>query len=306
VQYRADVTNLNDVVDAGDGSTTGQRTHRYLRLALVAVIVVLFLAVALQIAVSGQPPLPSISHYYYTPAGALFAAALIAATLALVALSGRDTETVLLDIAAVFAPLVAIVPTGYVAAVGLDGVSCPTGTSCVPEPYLDATRLGVAVYAIMVGLVVVTALILAAVQKLPWRGVVVVSVIGLAVTAALLALTFAPGLDAGFPFNDVLGGESIHYIVTIAFFAAFALVPLVNAIPREREPGEAPLTTGYQIVYLAIPLLMFGTLALMYVLRDEVPGIVFWCEFVALFLFALFWAVQTVHRWNESNPRSLL
>lgn len=100
-------------------TTTGQRTHRYLRLALVLVVFALLVAVSLQsVVVIWQPlqfgwhPLPSISHAYHTPVRDVFTGALIAASVALLALSGRNRATTLLDICAVFAPLIAIVRRG--------------------------------------------------------------------------------------------------------------------------------------------------------------------------------------------------
>ena len=55
--------------------------------------------------------LPSVSAYYYSPARDVFVGALIAASLALFALSGRGPSRALLDAAALFAPLIALVPT---------------------------------------------------------------------------------------------------------------------------------------------------------------------------------------------------
>ena len=63
------------------GSTSLQRTYRYLRIAIVGAVVVVFTAIATTLPSVGL--LPSISHYYYTPAHTLFVGALIAAAVSI-------------------------------------------------------------------------------------------------------------------------------------------------------------------------------------------------------------------------------
>jgi hypothetical protein len=99
------------VDSAPDSATTPHRTHRALRLSLAMVVLALFVGVAVEVVRSGGLVLPAISLYFYTPAQGVFVSALVAASLALVVLAGRDLETVFLDVAAVFAPLIALVPT---------------------------------------------------------------------------------------------------------------------------------------------------------------------------------------------------
>jgi hypothetical protein len=118
-----------------DTATTSLRTHRYLRLSLVFVVFSLLVAVLIQTVVISWDPLvlgwnpqPSISHYALTSANGVFVGALIAASLALLALSGRDRATTLLDIAAMFAPLIAIVPTGLAVGHPIEGVACSPGS----------------------------------------------------------------------------------------------------------------------------------------------------------------------------------
>ena len=68
--------------------TTGHRTHRYLRLSLSLIVIAILVGVAIESLELGTV-LPSISHYYYTPVQGVFVGALIAASVALAALSGR-------------------------------------------------------------------------------------------------------------------------------------------------------------------------------------------------------------------------
>lgn len=133
-------------------TTTGQKTHRYLRLALVLVVFALLVAVSLQsVVVIWQPlqfgwhPLPSISHAFYTPVRDVFTGALIAVSVALLALSGRNRATTLLDVCAVFAPLIAIVPTGIADTRAEGHLPCPAAMDCIPGGAVESAKAGIAV-----------------------------------------------------------------------------------------------------------------------------------------------------------------
>jgi hypothetical protein len=84
-------------------------TYRYLRIALAGTVVVIFVAVGVEM-VQGSH-LASISAYYYTGARTPFVGALIAAAVTLAALAGSGSGRVLLSIAAILAPIIALVPT---------------------------------------------------------------------------------------------------------------------------------------------------------------------------------------------------
>lgn len=282
--------------------TTGQRTHRYLRLALVVLVLALLTSVVIEIVRTGVV-LPSISHYFYTPARNVFVGCLIAVSVALLTLSGRDTETVLLDVAAVFAPLIALVPTGYDDDPDALQPQCPKDADCLPASYLPDVHNGVITYAIIVAAVVAVAVTVRAAQRRPLRGTLIAGGTAVVVAALLLALAFAPGLSDGFPFNDALP-ISIHFAVTVAFFLSFAAVPVVHALAPSRDGGR-PLAPWQRAIYLAVPALLVLDLVLLFALMEVWPWVTFWGEGVALTLFALFWLVQTIERWDQPDPPSL-
>jgi hypothetical protein len=89
------------------------KTWRYLRLAMIALVVGLAAAVIYEVARRGGDCVQtSISAYYYTPARAIFIGALIAIGACLICLRGsRDWEDILLNVAGMLAPVVALVPT---------------------------------------------------------------------------------------------------------------------------------------------------------------------------------------------------
>ncbi len=311
-----------------DTATTGHRSHRYLRLSLVIAVLAVFVGVGVQVARTGMW-LPSISHYVYTPAGGVFVASLVAASLALVVLAGRDLETVFLDIAAVFAPLIALVPTGISPEL-LAGIAtrddaepgpCSPDENCIPLADMEAVSTGVITYTVVLACVVVLSLwIRRDTVRMLWRTRADAAVAGRAwalwstftapavavVVAIVLNLAaFVPPISAGFPFNPWLG-ISVHFAATILFFVAFAAVPVVNVIRylAARRRGDSRIPTRYAVVYVLVPVLLVIDLAVMVVLvKADLPGIgVLVCEVVSLTLFAAFWIAQTIQWWREDNP----
>jgi len=288
-------------------SSTGHRTHRYLRLSLALIVVAILVGVGIESWQLGTV-LPSISHYFYTPAQGVFVGALIAASVALAALSGRGRETTLLDVAAVFAPLVALVPTGVYGRSLYDelGLSCLPRTICVPEPYTDAVRIGVGTYLVVMAIVLALAMILRIRGKVRGNGVFVVGAVG-AVTGIVLALlAFVPPWSDGFPMPTALP-LGIHYPVTIAFFTAFATVPIINAFRRTTDDESKP-KLWQKILYVAVAVALIADLVLLVFFSESfgtVP-IVFIGEAAALVLFAIFWFVQTFQRWDEKDQPFIL
>nr|WP_314841061.1 hypothetical protein [uncultured Microbacterium sp.] len=306
-----------DTAASDDTVTTGQMTHRYLRLTLVLAVFALLTSVLIETVVLSWQPLtfgwrllPSISHYFYTPARDVFVATLIAASLALLALSGRGRATTLLDIAAVFAPLIAIVPTGIASGMRIDGAECPDSLECVPREYLDGVRLGVAIYAIVVIVVVVVLAIIRARRRSPARSALLVSLIAAIAAVVISALAFVPPLNEGFPFN-FWPVNSIHFVATLLFFGAFAAVPILHARGAS-EPGETPPTARQRTIYRWISGLLIADLALLVAavafrqVFGEASPFVLIGEAVALCLFAWFWWMQTFQRWDDPNPPGII
>jgi hypothetical protein len=300
---------------ADSPATTPQKTHRYLRLSLVLIVFTLLVSVALQsIVITWEPlivgwhPLTSISHAFYTPARDIFVGALIAASVVLLALSGRSRATTLLDVCAVFAPLIAIVPTGLADSRAIGHLTCPGTADCIPSASIGTAKAGIAVYAIVVVAVVVTMAAIRRRTRTPNRSARLVSVIAIITAVVVVALAFWPALNEHFPFN-FWPVHSIHFAVTLVFFGVFAAVPILYA-GGPLEPGEAPPTPRQRSIYRWIAGLLIADLVLLVVALlfrqafGETPVVLFG-EAVALILFAAFWWVQTIQRWNDANPPSI-
>ncbi|MDQ0728436.1 hypothetical protein [Microbacterium sp. W4I20] len=292
---------------------TGRKTHRYLRLSLVFVVFTLLASVAVQSFVVSWEPftvgwqvLPSISHYFYTPVRSIFTGALIAASLALLALSGRGPAPTLLDIAALFAPLIAIIPTGINAERPIGDLTCPGTDDCVPGQYLEDARLGVAVYVIVVIVVVLTMMWIRKHQGITTPSALLVSSIAVVTAAVFAVFTFVPGLNDAFPLNFWPLPQSLHFLATLLFFGTFAAVPILHA-RGVADPTEKTPELWQKVFYRWVAGLMIADLVMLvaaFVLRNSLGGfpLVLIGEALALALFAAFWWVQTFQRWNDENP----
>ncbi|NKF30649.1 hypothetical protein HER21_29755, partial [Pseudomonas sp. BGM005] len=227
----------------------------------------------------------------------------------LLALSGRSRATTLLDVCAVFAPLIAIVPTGLADRRAVGHLTCPVMVDCIPSADIGSAKAGIAVYAVVVVAVVCTMAVIRHRTRTPNPSARLVSVIALVTAAVMTALAFWPALNENFPFN-FWPVASIHVAVTLVFFGVFAAVPILSA-GGPLEPGETPPTPRQRSIYRWIAGLLIADLLLLIVALlfrqtfGETPLVLFG-EAVALILFASFWWVQTFQKWNDANPPSIL
>lgn len=274
-------------------STSTQRTYRYVRLSLVGAVALLFVALA-QVAWM-QIPLASVSAAYFTPARDIFVGSVFAIALALLALSGRSLSQALLDYAALVAPLIAIVPTAREpAAEGLARMAWPITA--------EDLSVGVNAYVLVAGAGVITALVLAIVQRtltapLGWT---------IAVAGVIVALT--GGWWVMSPQSFVDGAH------TIAATVFFALMAAVSALAAWGAAKASRARTGYAVIAGGL-VAALAILALVVVLDSEALGsrrvgladawgvpVVLIAESAALVFFATFWIMQTVEYWSDPDP----
>src|SRR3954469_14434077 len=122
--YDAEVANHSQ-------STT--KTYLYLRVALVALALFLAASLLIELAFGDTPWLGSISAYYYTPVRSVFVGTLCAMGVCLIAIKGRDRprEDLMLNLAGMCAPVVALCPTPLE-----DSAACGGRTRCVPSGFV--------------------------------------------------------------------------------------------------------------------------------------------------------------------------
>lgn len=271
-------------------STSLARTYRYLRIGVAGTVVVIFVSVA--VAAGSVGWLTSVSDYFYSPARDAFVGALVAASLALVALSGRGAERALLDAAALFAPLIALVPTTLTPG-AVPGVDVPCTQRCFPPAFVTDAANGVVTYLVVGALAVAVALLLVALRQSS------LAAIGLSLAVAAVVL-LAVALTWTFARDTFL--ELAHFVATVVFFALFAAVAVRNAFPRR----GAPPSFVFRVLYLGIAA---GLVVVLIAYLALLPGagalgfpLVLVVEASALVLFFAFWVVQGVEKWDDPDP----
>jgi hypothetical protein len=271
-------------------STSPARTYRYLRLGVAGMAVAIFVAVA--VAATSVGWLSAVSDYFYTPARTSFVGALIGVSLALLALSGHGVQRGLLDAAALFAPLIALIPT-TLAPGSIAGVEVPCPDRCFPPAYEADVANGIATYLVVGGIAVVVALLLVALGQVRFATFAISGGVSTVVLAGV-GLTWAFARDA------VLAQG--HFVATVAFFGLFAAVAFLAAFPRHSRPPRRRFRALYEAI--AVLLVLVLTVYVAFLPGAERLGLplVLLAEAAALLLFSTFWIVQGVEKWNETDP----
>lgn len=274
-------------------STSLQRTYRYLRIGIAGAVVVIFVSVAVAAASAGW--LTSVSDYFYTPARNAFVGALVAASMALIALSGRGLERALLDAAALFAPLVALVPT-TLAPGAVPGVAVPCAGPCFPPAFEPDAANGVVTYLVVGGITVALALVLVVRRQASLAAIGLSLAIAVAVLLTV-ALTWTLARDAFL--------QLAHLVATVVFFALFAAVAVRNALPRRRAATGAVYRVLYGVIAAGLVIVLVAYAVLLPRSGDLGFPLVLVVEASALVLFAAFWIVQGVEKWDDPDPTIL-
>ena len=277
-------------------STSLQRTYRNLRVGIAGTVALIGISVGVTAANVGI--LPSISAYYYTPARNVFVGALVAAAIAIIALSGRGIQRALLDAAGLFAPLVAVVPTPIRAGTvpGYEN-ACGRAASCVPADAVVDVDAGVATYLIAGAVTVVVALVGTLVAG---GGAFSRSVSSLAVAGAVLLFVAVSWLF----FRDVFVATA-HLLSAVAFFGLIAVVAVANAF--DRSPTTMPRQWRTAVYWIIAVAMAVDIVVLVAVVVSGTTGSgafppVLVGEAIALLLFAAFWVVQSVEKWGDDDP----
>ncbi len=268
------------------------KTYRYLRLAMVACVLLLGVSVGIEIVRAGHGCWrTSISSYYYTPVRGVFVGSLVAVGVCLIAIKGNTTlEDVLLNIAGCLAPVVAFVPIrdpGECASVPFQGTAGPS----------DAENNVLAL--LIVGAVSLAVATWLARRDAGGAGLPPAVRIGLGASLGLLlvgALWFGLGRDSFLRLG--------HYAAAIPLFACMLAVVVTNAHGRacQRADHEGRPVTGRDLVngYLVIAVLAVASLVVLGLvtwLGHWAHG-VFWIEASQIGLFAAFWILQTRELWG--------
>lgn len=281
-----------------DDALAAVKTWRYLRLAMVLMVVGLGVSILHEGARACWQG--SISAFYYTPAQGFLVGALVTIGVCLFALKGNtDLEDVLLNLAGVCAPFVALVPTPHIG-------DCGT--------VYDGRNRNVNIDNNVLALLVVLALTLAAVAVLEifnhfsgaedrpspveWAAfafsAVVLSVIWFLYSRGLTPEQVAAGETTWFD-------QHMHNWMAIAMFVFIWLTVLVNArhlwTTRTAEGRHVRRINRYTVVALLMPVV--ASTHVIVASAMEWKHAVFSVEASLIALFAYFWLLQTVELWKK-------
>jgi hypothetical protein len=279
-------------------------TYRYLRVAIVAVVLVLFVSLTMQIVAdhgrlgSGEEWWhASISAYFYSPVQSIFVGALVGIGTCLIAIKGRrGAEEVLLNFAGMFAFVVALVPTP------LDAAMCTEQPYCLDVPERVGNNVGTLL--LVGGLVMLL-------STWPRRR----DLGGLAGWDLWLTwLTWgATGVWLlAWPASFL---QVAHYAAAVPLFACLVGVAWINAkdhtvaaqaLGRLRGMSAAAYRAWYRWIAVAMATVIVVGLVAMVVLDRYFPELfpqtLFVVETAMMLIFALFWVLQTIQFWDIGLP----
>ena len=252
------------------------KTWRYLRVAMVGLVVGLAASIAIELEKNGFCVQTSISAYYYTPVRAFFVATLVGIGTALFCLKGStEREDIVLNLAGMFAPFVAFVPT-----------TDPNKCSSVGIPSGLGANIDNNVAALLgVGLLAALGLAVFRGTRLFHRP----AVIGYAVAAAVWLILIGWFFIWRSHFDD-----HAHLWTAIAFFVCIFVVVWINAFGHKRP------VRSWRNPYTLIGTLMAGAAIVIFVAdRLGWSHSLFAIEVAFIVLFIAFWVIQTDELWYD-------
>lgn len=269
-------------------------TYRYLRIAMVLLLLGIGASVAAEVRAVGADCLQgSISAYYYTPVRAFFVSAVLALGVCLVALRGSTWwEETALNVAGMLAPVVALVPTPHPGTCTSDPALAAAGADAVAN---NMTALLVLAPACVLYVAVLQLLATRRGKALPQRAPV--SVVLPAVLLWVSALTV-------FAWRREVFLDHGHAAAALLMFGCIVLVVALNGrafVRKERRAGRTGRAPGWANRYAVLAWLMVLGLAGMsgWHLLVGWDHWVFAVETTLLGLFLLFWTLQTEELWDE-------
>ncbi|GAB2749217.1 hypothetical protein GCM10027039_03720 [Terrabacter koreensis] len=272
-------------------------TYRYLRGAMIALLLMLLLSVGYQWwwETDHSCWLGSISAYYYTPARTVFVGSLCALGASLIAYKGHSSEEdVLLNFSGFMAFVVAMVPT-------VPDFSCgPNAYTQTPAEIAAAVRNNIwsLVVVAAIGAVIVAALKRGAMVRDAAARPTARSVVVTLACAGVLLVELALFLVLRDRFIALSHG--IAAATMVAGVIAVMALSALRTEERHRAVGDDS-GGGYRRIYLAIAVALTAALAATVVAALTVTGfahLVLVAEVIVIVLFATYWGVQTKELWD--------
>lgn len=251
------------------------KTYRYLRISMIAVILMLLAAVVFEWQNTGPDCWQSsLSAYYYTPVQSVFVGTLITIGVCMVALRGlTNGEDIFLNLGGMLAPVVALVPTP-------DPGGCRSiGEAVAAAPENVENNMVALFFAGLVGLIAAVITWFGQDERKISQGV------GIGVAVAI----FIGGVVWFFTDRDSFD-DYAHYGAAVPLFLCIIVVVFLNS---QRRWKWRYLTIA---ILMAVSGLVLGGIAYF---GNWAHGVLV-VEATLIVLFMIFWFIQTVERWNAS------
>jgi hypothetical protein len=267
------------------------KTWRYLRLGMVGLVAGLAVSILYEFTWANDFDClqRSISAYYYTPVRSFFVAALVGIGVALFCLKGStEREDILLNLAGIFAPFVAFVPTS-------DPNRCSSSVTPAPVTEDDARNEAIraAAEALQAGIVNnVTALL--------FVGLVAAAVLRFRLRKDLskesskgywVAAGVWIALATVFFADDKFFATYAHNVTAIAMFFFIFVVVSVNAKQYKEDPANEGERNPYK--WIAILMAVSAVATVIAVVGFGKGYSVLVIEVILIALFTRFWLIQT-------------
>lgn len=269
------------------------KTYRYLRIGIVCTVLLLGVAISIEVlTLAGECMQASISAYYYTPVRGIFVGVLMAIGLALIVIKGRPVQDVALNVAGMFAPVVAIIPTSGV------------GTCWSEEPKPDPQDGGELARWVVANI------------ENNFYALAIVGFLGLAIACYLAVRDRRAGtpveqLDKNMRTSAAITGlilvvslllmvtvddfkEAAHNAAAVLMFVALNIAVIAEA--RERKESSRKYFRWYTALAWLMSLVglaLWGIAAAV-----GIDHHVLFIEVWEITMFAAFWVVQTFDYWN--------
>lgn len=286
-------------------------TYRYLRAAMVALLLMMLVSVGLQwlaqLHDTGRSCLlGSISAYYYTPARTVFVGSLCALGAALIAYRGHSGEQeVLLNFSGFMAFVVAMVPTVPDTRCGTSGFALSESEIAAGVQNSIGVLIAVTVVAVTVsgGIAVSARRRRARIEVAPRAAASTVCISVICVGVLLGELTLVTVLRARFIAVS-------HGVAAATMVAGVIAVMVFSAVQsEERHRGLDSNAVSYRRIYRwlagTLGLLLAATVIYSLMVAGRRP-VVLVAEVIVIALFCAYWIVQTTELWNlrESAART--
>ena len=267
---------------SGEQQDYAVATWRYLRLAMIVLVVGLGVSIGYERGKTHPSCFQlSISAYYYTPVRSVLVGALIAIAVCLVSLRGNThAEDVLLNLAGMFASIVAMVPIPKVGSCG----------SVLATAHDRDVSIANNVFALLaMGLL---ALLIGAAITLGAAGSPTLSTLAGYAFAVLVWLVTALLFELARGFFV----RTAHYTAAALMFVCVLAVVVLNAASYRAKTGAARMRNRYSAIASAM------VLAIVIVGVAGAFGWAYWVlgmEASLVTLFAVFWVAQTQELWRQ-------